>query len=719
MVDLPERRPPTRQGLLAGRYRLGARRGSSVEAAAFEAVDEQLQRDVLVKIVHPDLTAQRRVRGALEATVAALADLHHPNLAALLDHGLATWNGQEVLYVVSEHLTGGSLRDLIDRGRTLTPSQAVVVGLDACKALDALHRRGIFHGDVRPATIVFGADRRLRLVDAGVTFLAIEATGGVVKRSNDVARYTAPEIASGAGAQPRSDVYSLCLALVEAITGTVPFVGDSTVATLANRVDRLLPVSADLGALAPVLERAGRPDPEDRSTAAEFGRALVQAAEHMPRPEPLPLLVSSLFSPSGADAAPVREHEPAPAPAPEPQPQPQPQPQPRALVEPPAVPGEPLPPPTGPAPAADAMPPIQPAESTAAISLTTLTGGDEAPAAAAVGGPAVEGELLDEADEFPDPPPAAGPSRRWFIALLAVLAVAGGLLAWYNTRPDELLVPEVTGMEADAARNVLADFTVVAVEEASESVPVGQVIRTDPTGNTRADKGSTVTMYVSTGPAPRVLPELTGLTLSDAKAKLEGMGLVVELADPVYDESVPNGTVISWSVPESPSLTAGATVLIGTTVRLVTSAGPAPRTVPDLTGMTLEQATATLASVGLQITQLADEYSDLPVGQVVRQDPAVGASAERGATIGVALSKGPEMVSLPPLTGLNHDQVRAALENAGFVVGTVYGNTSLPLNKTVVDGQEVTAGFTAPKGTVVDLVYIPDEPEPTTTTVAP
>jgi serine/threonine-protein kinase len=80
----------------------------------------------------------------------------------------------------------------------------------------------------------------------------------------------------------------------------VPFVGDSTVATLQNRVDRLLPVSADLGPLASVLERAGRPDPADRCTAAEFGRALVQAAERLPRPEPLPILANSLF---GSDSS--------------------------------------------------------------------------------------------------------------------------------------------------------------------------------------------------------------------------------------------------------------------------------------------------------------------------------------------------------------------------------------------------------------------------------
>src|SRR6185436_10236970 len=71
--------------------------------------------------------------------------------------------------------------------------------------------------------------------------------------------------------------------------------GDSSVMTLQNRIDRLMPVSADLGPLAAVLERAGRPDPADRSTAAEFGRGLVRAAEKLPRPTPIPIVVSSLF----------------------------------------------------------------------------------------------------------------------------------------------------------------------------------------------------------------------------------------------------------------------------------------------------------------------------------------------------------------------------------------------------------------------------------------
>jgi hypothetical protein len=88
-------------------------------------------------------------------------------------------------------------------------------------------------------------------------------------------------------------VYALALILVEAVTGTVPFAARSTVATLSARVGRLMPVSADLGPLASVLERAGRPDPADRSSASELGRSLVRAAEKLPRPAPIPILAPS------------------------------------------------------------------------------------------------------------------------------------------------------------------------------------------------------------------------------------------------------------------------------------------------------------------------------------------------------------------------------------------------------------------------------------------
>ena len=241
---------PTR--VVAGRFRLGARRGSAIDAAMFEAFDEQLQRPVVVKLVHPDTSARPDVQADFRAKMELAGALHHPNIAVAHSWGITDWNGHRVLFVASEQLTGGSVRDMLDRGRTLTPSQALLLGLDACKALDTLHRKGLVHGDIRPGTLVFGDDRRLRVVDPGLSEVLATADDNV-HRSNDLAKYASPEQAQNQPVTSKSDVYSLCLTLFETLTGAVPFVGDSTVATLQNRVDRLLPVSADLGPLASVL----------------------------------------------------------------------------------------------------------------------------------------------------------------------------------------------------------------------------------------------------------------------------------------------------------------------------------------------------------------------------------------------------------------------------------------------------------------------------------
>ena len=677
--------------LVAGRYRLGARRGSSIDAALFEAVDEELGRPVVVKLVHPDTSARPEVQTEFREKMEIAGAIHHPNIAVAHSWGVTDWKGNRVLFVVSEQLTGGSVRDMLDRGRLLTPSQALLVGLDACKALDQLHRRGLVHGDIRPGTLVFGDDRRLRVVDPGLSQVLAIADDNV-HRSNDLAKYASPEQAQGGAIEARSDVYSLCLTLFETLTGTVPFVGDSTVATLANRVDRLLPVSADLGPLATVLERAGRPNPGERFTAAEFARALLQAAERLPRPEPLPILANSLFGadpgetgdltdPTGVMLPPtmaVAVTPPASAPVVEPAP---------LLVVPVDAPVEPESTPVAAAPVAATPVPPPPVPAAA----TTATPDDD----------------IDPRDEFPEAPPTPGRTRKRLVLLLLLLAIAGGALAWYNARPEMRMVPELAGMEEGVALNAVAgDFEAVAAQESSEEVGAGLVIRTDPVPGIELEKGSALTLFISTGPAPRVLPELAGLTVAEATAELEGLGLVAELGDPAFDETAALDTVLSWTVPDSPTLVAGGTVTKGTTVRLVASAGPAPRTVPDLTGQTLDAATATLAGVQLTITQTGEEFSDtIAAGQVMRQDPAPGAAAARDSNVNVVLSKGRAPIKIPAMTDPRPAAVRAALEQAGFVVAAVEGDPTKKFIGLRVNGKPVNVGQEFPYGTQVVLLY--------------
>ena len=743
---------------IAGRYRLGSRLGSSLEAAVFEAFDEQLQRPVVLKLVHPDLSDVPEVQAQFDSLMPIAAALHHPNIAVLHEYGRASWNDRQVLYVASERLVGGSLRDLLDRGRLLSPSQALLVGLDACKALDAMHRDGLLHTDIRPSTLVFGDDRRLRVVDAGLSQVLHGAAGDVTERSVDRAKYASPEEAQGLPVQPKSDVYSLCLALLEAVTGNVPFVGESAVATLANRVDRLMPVSADFGQLAAVFERAGRPVADDRYTAAEFGRALVQSAEQMPRPAPLPIIANSLFGPdSGGTDQPVEPTGPLSRPTavavpPEPgEPEPAPavavpagvvpaeavlagavlaETVPAEAVPAEAVPAEAVPAETVPAETvpAEAVPePPQPVPPTLPSALpppppptAPVQGGPVPPPMVAVppsaptpaiaeGGP---DDDFDPADEFPEQPPTVGSGRRWFLAVLVVMAVGGGVLAWYSTRPETSVVPDLAGLRQGAALNQIGPFEAMITEEASETVEAGVVIRTEPAGGTTLENGETINIFVSTGPAPRALPELAGLTLADATAQLTQIGLVLIEADPVFDEAVPPGVVVSWSVPAAPTLAAGATVTKGTTVQVVLSAGPAPRTVPDLTGMPVAEATALVQSLGLVAVPLPDEFSStVPLGSVVRQEPAPATTVERGATVSVVVSKGPDLVAMPVLGGLGYDAIVAALNGAGFAVGTVAGDTTQALQSVTVSGSAVVDGQQFLRGTAVDLTFAPT-PEP-------
>jgi serine/threonine-protein kinase len=708
--------------LFADRYQLGTRRGSSVDLAMFEAVDTTDQRAVVLKIVHPDIVASEGFVDRFSATMQTVAGVRHPNLSEVYDFGVAEWSGRTVCFVVGESLTGGSLRDLRDRGRELSLSQAVMVGLDVCRGLDIAHRAGQVHGDIRPSNLVFGDEGRLRVTDLGVASLvAAELAARPEGISAERARYVSPEEAVGQPAGMKSDVYALCLCLLEVVTGQVPFVGESAVATLANRVDKLMPVSADLGPLAAVFERAGRPDPADRSSVAEFGRAMVQAAEKLPRPAPLPLLSAGLFAeaaPAPAPTAPIEEAEGVDG------------------VESVAA--------AEAAEAAEAelaeMPNDEPVEATGEL----VADGDVEPAGEPTSGDDAALTLPPAADEptdavpslaaspvsepvvAPVAEPAAEPappaSRRGLLAgVAAVVVVAAlGLAAWLvfgRTASHE--VPRLAGLELGEARNLVSEFgwTIATVEEASDDVPVGVVVRSDPAEGADLDEGGTLTLVVSSGPALRELPELTGLTTDAASSLLSERGLVLQLGEQPFDEVVPVGTIISWTITDQPGLVAGDTVLPGTTVLVTVSAGPAPRVIPDLTGVPLADATTALTDLGLVVVQGTDEFStDVAVGAVMRQDPVPGTEVARGATVTVIVSKGPDLVAIPALADLNLQQVTAVLNGAGLAVGQVKGD---PAGITVLaeaNGQVLAAGALLPRGTAGDVTFAIPTPA---TTVAP
>ncbi|MFN7150405.1 MAG: serine/threonine-protein kinase, partial [Microthrixaceae bacterium] len=279
--------------VLGDRYRLVAPVGVGTSSRVFLAVDTQLRRRVAVKLLHEALAEDEAFLRRFRAEARAAGALSHPNIVAVFDWGEDRHDGAVVPYLVTEYLGGGSLRDILDRGEPLTPSQTLVVGLDTARALSHAHQRGLVHRDVKPGNLLFDEEGRLRLADFGLARALAEASwtepSGLAVGT---ARYASPEQAFGRRLDGRSDVYSLALVLVECVSGQVPFSGETTAATLAMRTQGDLELGPELGGLRSVLERAGRLDPEERPEAAEFEIGLMAAAEELARPEPLPIVLT-------------------------------------------------------------------------------------------------------------------------------------------------------------------------------------------------------------------------------------------------------------------------------------------------------------------------------------------------------------------------------------------------------------------------------------------
>lgn len=723
--------------LIDNRFVLVSEQSRSTSSSAFFAVDQLTGQDVVVRLFSGSVS--RSDGPALLSQAAAISQLSHPHIVPTVASGRVEIRGENRVYVVQERLAGGTLADMLDRNRYLSPSQALVLGVEVCRALDYAHKRGLVHHDLRPSSIMFGEDRKARVADLGLVSVISERAWSDTKGiSMERARYAAPEQASEEAFDEKADVYALALILVEAVTGQVPFLVDSVVGTLSARVNRLFPVSADLSGLASVLERAGRSDPSERSTAAEMGRALVQAAPTLPRPTPLPVVMTpmpggsaakrdpsgsirfgddssaTLFRPAETTVQPATPMSPSGQPATTPPPIPTPSGgTPRLRIgdfpatgetprQPAGLSGAPTPAGgtprlserlnTGSAKARDASNPI------------SLTPANATPANTTLVNPAVSGEAFDLLeDEDGD-----GPSvMRWIVAAVAVLVVvAGGYFVFNATQSKSFAVPALAGLDQGEAQNLVTeyDWKVEILEESSEEFAIGTVIRTDPPEGSQLRSGGNVVFVVSSGPPPVPLPDVVGLKVDSARLALTEAGFVVGEEIPEFSDSIPEGTVTDVRVPEQPTLEPGTEVVKGTTIDLVVSQGPTPREVPNLVGLTVENATALLDSLGLKLNRADTQFSpDVLAGAIAAQSPAAGELLSPGKAVTVSISRGPDLVTFPDVRNKTLAEARTLLLSAGFTVGKVEGPESGKVSATTVNAVAVKPGQSLPRGSVVDL----------------
>jgi serine/threonine protein kinase len=519
---------------VGGRYRLTSPLGEGGMATLWRAVDEQLGREVAVKLLRPQYSADPGFAARFKQEARAAASLSHPNIVSVHDYG--TDPDGETQFIVMQLVEGQNLADILHHRGHLSIDDSVRVAVGVAAALEAAHRRGIVHRDVKPGNILITDDGDVKVTDFGIARAVSEASMTVTGTTLGSVHYFSPEQARGDEVTGRSDVYSLGIVLYEMLTGRRPFEGDSAAGVALKRLTEPPPRPMVDGQPLPpgleaILRRALEREPERRfPDAGSFAEAL--RAWHRDR-----------------DARP-----PAQAPA-------------AAAAAAAAAP----PPPAATPPAG---------EPTVYVPPPVARPSDRVPYS--VNRPPPRSQAR--------PQSGGNPWWIWLLALLAVILLGtigflgiqifGSLAPGGSPTPTPAVatVPGWVNQPIAAVRTQAAQEGITLVEQRanSDTVPVDQVISTDPATGQPLPADKTVTVVISSGQETVDVPTLIGQTREEAASTLNAVGLTLGSVTSEPSDQ-PTGEVIR----SDPA--AGVPVPKQSQVNIVLSSGPTPSPTPSPT----------------------------------------------------------------------------------------------------------------------------------------
>ena len=262
--------------VLDGRYELERKVGEGGMARIYLARDLRLNRRVAVKIPHLHFLGEPDFLERFRHEAQAAAMLAHPNIVDVYDVG----QDGDVHYIVMEYVEGTDLKTLINREAPLAIDRAVGLAEQIARGLQAAHRAGMVHRDIKPQNVIVTPDGQARITDFGVSKSHLSTALTETGVSFGTVDYLSPEQAQGRPATPQSDVYALGVVLYELLTGKLPFVGDSAVAVAMKHVTEPPPAPRRLNPNVPpgleaLVLRALAKEPAQRpSSAQEFAQLL-------------------------------------------------------------------------------------------------------------------------------------------------------------------------------------------------------------------------------------------------------------------------------------------------------------------------------------------------------------------------------------------------------------------------------------------------------------
>jgi serine/threonine protein kinase len=584
--------------IIDGRYRVIERLGSGGMADVYRAEDEQLGRQVALKVLYRHLAEDVSFVERFRREASSAAGLQHPNIVSIFDRG--EWEG--TYYIAMELIRGRTLKDVIRERGPAPPDAAVDIVLQILRAARFAHQRGVVHRDIKPHNVLIDEEGRVKVADFGIARAGasdMTETGSVM----GTAQYLSPEQAQGRPVDARSDLYSIGIVLYELLTGTVPFDAESPVSIALKQVSEPpVPPRERNPAVPPALDavvmRALEKDPARRYASADAFIDALLAARNAPQevvapPPPPPVVpVEEVLEEDDRRAR-------------------------RwwlwllALLALAAI-------------AFGAYALLKPDQ----VEVPNVIGRKSATASQILQNRGFEVDVVTVTTAEVERDTVAGqsprPGQMADKGSVVTINVSGG--------PGQVAIPSVEGLGSKEAQDQLtaAGLKPKVAQQFSDEVARGHVISSSPASGTTVDRGTTVTLQVSKGKEQVAIPDVTGETEDNARSAIEGAGLRVGKVTEEESAEDP-GTVID----QSPD--AGESVAKNTAVDLTVAKGVK---VPDVVDDPEADARTALEGAGFKV-KVRDQTVTDPAqdGVVLDQTPAADEERPKGTRITIVVGR--------------------------------------------------------------------------------
>lgn len=675
-----------KEGIFLGkRYEILERIGSGGMADVYKGKDHKLNRFVAVKVLKSDYRSDEVFIQKFLSEAQAAAGLMHPNVVNVYDVG----QDRGLYYMVMELVEGISLKDYIEKKGQLSAKETISISIQMVTGIQAAHNQHIIHRDIKPQNIIISKDGKVKVTDFGIA-RATTSTNTISTNVMGSVHYTSPEQARGGIVDEKSDIYSAGITMYEMITGHVPFDGDSTVAV----------------AIKHLREEIKSPSEEVPDIPYSLECIIMKCTQKNTtmRYQNCQELINDLK---------------------------------RSLVDP----------------------------NGNFVNIPGYVGGDATVVMSEDELRRVQDQSYDQ-DDYDDDDygddydndyddndydddydqsdyddddyddraydsrqrrdgkngrkNGVDPNTRKIMKILLVVAIAvfaigtifviGQAAGMFKSNPKvtdekgkaQVTVPDILGMTVEEATETLNKKGLglsIAERAYSDKYEKGEIMEQKTAANKKVDKNTEIQVVVSNGEEilTVAVPDVSGQSESAAQKTLEDANLVVD-SESKYDDHIEAGKVISTDPA------AGMEVEEGTHVKMYVSMGVEKVEVPQITGITSEEAQAALAAVGLIGGSVTEEYSEeYDAGYVISQGKSAGSKLEKGSAVDYVVSKGSSKVEVPDLYGMTMAEAQQALSDLGLVSGAVTSGGHGDLPEGQVMSQTIAPGSHVDRGTAIDF----------------